>query len=298
MRYLFILVHLFLIGLIAHVCVTGIYTPFKGRSVPVVSHPIPVVSPDSSAQARHPSLPPDGRRIIQRDLFKTGAVQTSGPGRVKKAAPPKPTRLKLVLTGTVTGSQGIRMAVIQLSKGQPAKAYHEGDKVGPARIRTILRERVILEVAGREEILSMVTKPGPVVPVLPVLPGPSPRTPAPPVPTGENAFKSEVMVDWNRLGTYLAETPNVKDLIRLVPHMVNGEKKGYRIKGFGGKSSIGDLLKLRTGDILVSMNGQPLGSPGDEEILLSVFTQIDKNVSARIGIIRSGISGTLHYAIK
>jgi hypothetical protein len=68
------------------------------------------------------------------------------------------TRLQLKLWGTITGDAGgTAYAVIEdaSKRRQPQSLYREGDNIGNALITMILREKVVLRVDGRDEILAM-----------------------------------------------------------------------------------------------------------------------------------------------
>ena len=70
----------------------------------------------------------------------------------------KKTNLKLKLWGTITGN-GIRAyAIIEEGTKREQKIYHVGETVQHATIKMILREKVVLSVAGNDELLEIETK--------------------------------------------------------------------------------------------------------------------------------------------
>jgi hypothetical protein len=70
----------------------------------------------------------------------------------------KKTNLKLRLWGTITGN-GVRACAImeEATKGEQ-KLYHAGETIQNATIKMILRDKVILSIAGNDELLEIETK--------------------------------------------------------------------------------------------------------------------------------------------
>ena len=67
----------------------------------------------------------------------------------------KETNLKLTLWGTVTGQDKRSYAVIEDSKAREQNLYRTGDSIQNAVVKLILREKVVLRVGDRDEILAM-----------------------------------------------------------------------------------------------------------------------------------------------
>ncbi len=65
------------------------------------------------------------------------------------------TSFELVLMGTIEGSNHDNRAIILSKKDGRQHLYHVGDKVGGARIKDILWDRVILHTVDRDEVLDM-----------------------------------------------------------------------------------------------------------------------------------------------
>ena len=70
----------------------------------------------------------------------------------------KNTRLKLKLWGTITGNGLSAYAIIEEVAKREQKIYQAGETVQNATIRMILREKVVLDVEGKYEILEIETK--------------------------------------------------------------------------------------------------------------------------------------------
>lgn len=106
---------------------------------------------------------PDPQIILKRNLFglppKGAKATTEQPVPVKPVA----TALELSLVGTITGPPNTRRAILLDKKKKVQDIYNQGDTVMGAVIKEIQREKIILNVNGKEEILvpeTPKTKPG------------------------------------------------------------------------------------------------------------------------------------------
>lgn len=92
--------------------------------------------------------------IAKRALF--GKIKLE-----KKETTPAPTpvlettSLDLTLLGTISGGSNEQRAIIQDKRKKTQDIYYQGDAIGPALIKEILRGKVILTVKGKDEILLM-----------------------------------------------------------------------------------------------------------------------------------------------
>ena len=107
---------------------------------------------DPETEKSHP--PSYYKAIVDRNLFDTMAKAVEKPKPVDVETL-KPTELKLTLLGTVTGEKDGAYAVIEEAKGKKQNLYRIGDTIQTAKIENILRERVILVVNGKREVLAM-----------------------------------------------------------------------------------------------------------------------------------------------
>lgn len=110
---------------------------------------------DTGAKQRFSAYQP----IIQRDLFRTKTAEATDPTTAETNIDDlEKTRLKLKLWGTITGDfSGAAYAVIEdaSNRQQPQQLYREGEPIANASIKMILREKVVLTVDGKDEILEM-----------------------------------------------------------------------------------------------------------------------------------------------
>lgn len=92
--------------------------------------------------------------IAKRNLFNAGEKTETEVTKLDLDAL-KQTALKLKLWGTVTGSKEKAYAVIEDMKERRQNLYRLGDSVQNATVKLILREKVVLNLNGKDEILTM-----------------------------------------------------------------------------------------------------------------------------------------------
>ena len=90
--------------------------------------------------------------IAGRDLFHT--ARSTAPAPAADLRQLEPTRLDLVLWGTIAGGTRDAWAVIEEPSQRGAQQlYRTGDTVSDAVIKLILRKQVVLTVNGKDEVL-------------------------------------------------------------------------------------------------------------------------------------------------
>jgi general secretion pathway protein C len=86
------------------------------------------------------------------------------------------TKLNLKLWGTVIGGVEKPYAVIEETQLKKQNLYREGDTIQEASVKRILREKVILHINGRDELLSMQVSSGAGGESAPIQPLPEPMS--------------------------------------------------------------------------------------------------------------------------
>lgn len=184
------------------------------------------------------------QKVTRRNLFK---VQVNG----EQEKPPEPaelrlekTSLELTLWGTVTGQKRQDgWAVINDRKTKQQELYRVNDTIQGATIKAILRNKVILTVDGKDQILEMdenqssLKKRGTARRFSGNRPKPS-NHPRQNIPTPEQMLDKVSQSD---------------QLFKTRPYIRNGEASGvmvYSIK----RDSVAQLLGLRNGDIIQAVD--------------------------------------------
>jgi general secretion pathway protein C len=249
--------------------------PAAGREAPPVPEPAPAAA--------------DYARITERNLFNSGR-EALGSEKVRAAALDvdklKQTELKLKLWGTVSGPDGPAAAVIEDQKTREQLLYRPGDAVQNASVKLVLRQKVVLTVDGRDEVLTMeepgVTKSAAARAEGP-RPGPSAAEPVQQVSVPEEQVE-KAMENLSELMTQATFRPNIED----------GKPAGISITGIK-PNAIFRKLRLRNGDVITGVNGQPIETVEDA---MKVFGSLSTEGPLQVNVKRRGREQTLEYKIE
>ena len=150
---------LIILSLITTAACLGLHTYYKktaGRSHDVQRTSVPTTEKSAFSDPTHPSISASQpvNRGIATDTsprIKIGAEQIDVPALKK-------TNLNLTLWGTITGNGVRAYAIIEEAAKQDQKLYHAGETIQNATIKKILRDKVVLSIAGNDELLEIETK--------------------------------------------------------------------------------------------------------------------------------------------
>ena len=244
----------------------------------------------------------DYKPIMDRNLFKTQKEALEKATKVDVNTL-KPTELQLKLLGTVTGDPGKAYAVIEDEKGKQQHLYKLGDSVQNATLKMILREKVVLSVNNRDEILEIEK-------IDTTSNRTSDRTSVrtsdstseriisfgedqPPPETRESATQK---ISLNR-STIEEATKDINKLMTdatIRPHFENGNPEGLLL-GSVKTDSIFRKMGLRRGDIITGIDGQNIRSVDDA---LKLYDSLKSAASVKVEIKRRGQTRILDYNIK
>jgi len=99
--------------------------------------------------------PDDYRIIIDRNIFGAALEKNAEDNESAPAEELQPTKLKLSLMGTVSGTAEDSRAIILDDTTRKQDIYSVGNTVQGAQIRSIERRKVVLRVNGRDEVLNI-----------------------------------------------------------------------------------------------------------------------------------------------
>ncbi|WP_394707140.1 type II secretion system protein N [uncultured Desulfobacter sp.] len=209
-------------------------------------------------------------KVTRRNLFKVDVD-----GKNNKAPEPvslnlEKTSLKLTLWGTVTGQKKEDgWAVIQDIKTKQQDLYRVDDKVQGATIKSILRNKVILTVNGKDQILEVDAE---APPHLGQKRRPSSRPFRPTPPQGHRPGQKAVE-------DMLNAASKSNQLFKTRPYVKNGEASGVMIYSIK-TDSVARLLGLRNGDIIQAVNDVEIKDSQDfEDFEGSIEDQSDMTIS-------------------
>ena len=212
--------------------------------------------------------------IARRDLFQTPKDKTPSAAEIDLAVL-KPTELKLKLWGTITGEDGLTRAVIEDQTKNEQAFFRAGEEVASAKIKMILREKVVLAVNGEDEILEIEQPtgrggPGMAARAVPVRPNVSPATAPRPVASQVPPAPRTIRMKLARLGP-ISDDPEdwVKDATA-APFVSDEGESGLMINRITPSSPL-RRLGIRNGDVVTSVNDQSVAELSDIfETLLDV----------------------------
>ena len=153
MKRYFVVINILLILVIVYFCVKAFYKVATSNINDASSREVTtrhVISPEDATI--HPIS--YYRAIIERNLFDS-KKGTGEPVESLDIETLDPTDLKLKLLGTVSGDNKEAYAVIEDTSKKQQNLYRIGDSIQNATLKMILREKVVLRVNGKDEILGI-----------------------------------------------------------------------------------------------------------------------------------------------
>ncbi len=226
--------------------------------------------------------------IIERNLFHTETGNVPEAVQRVDLDTLKQTDLKLKLWGTVTGVQGKDRAVIEDTKERKQNLYGNGDSIQGAVVKLILREKVILSVNGKDEILEMEK----------LQSGRSQRT----SPSGRSEAVSKssparsykIKLKRSQIEDAMANMNDLMNQVKVRPYIENGEPGGLILSGIK-PNSLFRKMGLRNGDIIKGVEGEEIQSMDDA---INFYSKLKSASSAALQIKRRGQLRDIVYNIE
>lgn len=191
------------------------------------------------------------------------------------------TSLKIALLGTVTGSEQNAFAVIEETDKRKQGLYKIGDSVQNATVKKILREKVVLRVGTKDEILTMEESA-------------ASRRDKGRRPSKSTERGTTIMVSRKDIQSSLKDINKLMSQVRIRPHFKDGKSDGLSISRIKG-GSIFSKLGLRNGDIVQKINGEPINSP-DEVLVL--YEKLKSGSRVSLEVTRKGEPKTMNYRFR
>ena len=270
--------------------VSAVYTISKSWMSPAA---IPQTLPDRASIKQQDDHPPLARygAITKRNLFNTRPDAAAAPAKAINIDNLKETELKLKLWGTVTGEGRRAYAVIEDTKTRQQNLYRVGDSVQEATLKLILRQKVVLSVNDRDEVLGMeeagtakrsgagprVARQEPATPRLPVSPNPR-----------------QLTLKGDQIENALENLDQLMEQARIRPHIEDGKPSGISITGIK-PNTVFRKMRLRNGDIITGVNGTPIESVEDA---MQIFGDLSSAPEVQLEIKRRGRKRVLNYKIE
>ncbi len=233
--------------------------------------------------------------IARRNLFNTNPDAAAAPEvKTINVDDLKETDLKLKLWGTVAGKERGAYAVIEDTKTREQNLYRTGDAIQNATVKMILRQKVVLSVEGRDEILGMEEigsgrgkRGGPGVRMAGKGDTMPPRLPV-------SSSPRQLTLKSDQIQSALENIDQLMEQARIRPHIEEGRPAGISITGIK-PNTVFRRMRLRNGDIITGVNGAPVESVEDA---MKVFSDMSSASEVQLEIKRRGRKRTLNYKIE
>lgn len=220
------------------------------------------------------------RAIIDRNLFNS----KKGVGRQAETLDIEtlePTDLKLKLLGTVSGNTQKAYAVIEDTEKKQQDLYRIGDSIQNATLKMILREKVVIRVNGKDEILGIEEVSG------------GPKTSIVSKKVGI-ATSQDITLKRSRIQSAVKDVNTLMRQVRIRPHFRNGKPDGLRLTGIR-PNSIFYNMGLKSGDIITGVNNNTIESVDD---VLRFYQSLQSSSRVALQIKRRGRPKTINYNIE
>lgn len=229
--------------------------------------------------------------ILERDLFKTSkAAVAEAPAQTVDLEALEETQLQLKLWGTVSGETHNTYAVIEDTQKREQNLYRVGDTIQSASIKMILREKVVLNVEGRDEVLAMEevgTSSGPPTMAARGMPA---------VARGGGASPMEQRISLQRdmIEDAFQDVNRLMTEVAITPYMQDGRPEGLAFNNIR-PNSIFRRMGLRNGDILVGVNGEQIQSVEDA---MRLYQDLRSAPEVQVQIRRRGQDRNITYNLR
>jgi len=217
--------------------------------------------------------------IGQRNLFNTKKkTDKIEPVNIETL---KQTDLKLKLWGTVTGDRGKTYAVIEERKGKKQNLYKVGDSIQNATVKIILREKVVLTVNGKDEILELEKGTGDYKSII------SSKK-------SKKSFSQSISLKRSKIEKAVNNVNNLMKQVKIRPHFYNGKPDGLILSRIQPNSLFTEM-GLKSGDIITGVNGKKIKTVDDA---LKFYESLKSSSDVQLQLKRKRRQKTINYNIQ
>ena len=229
--------------------------------------------------------------VVERNLFQTKATAAVIPQAVDVEGLQQ-TSLKLKLWGTVTGDDKEAYAVIEETGKRTQNLYRVGDSIQDATLKLILREKVVLSVKGRDEVLEIekaVSRASGARLAASVAAG------RPDIGQRRSAPRSQkITLRRAQIDEALQDVNQLLSDVSIRPHFQDGQPNGLMLSRVK-PNSLFMRMGLRNGDVISGVNGQQLQSVDDA---MSFYESLKGSDQVTVNLKRGGRERTIQYTIR
>jgi general secretion pathway protein C len=289
-KALFTIINLLCITAAAYFAVDGVYGYISAR---LASQPTSAQQPVYRVNDTNPSQQPLSAymAILDRNLFNTRtAAESKNDNEKVDVASLEQTKLDLKLWGTVSGSKDGDYAVIEDVKAHEQDLYRTGDTIQTATVKEIFREKVVLTVDGKDEVLQMQD-----------LDTGKSTAGSNRLAAGEGApfparttRAQRISLRRSYIDQSMTDVASLMTQVKIQPHMENGVSAGLSLSSIK-PNSIFRRMGLRNGDVITGVDGNEI-STVDDALRLVDNLRSSSNLSVQLK--RRGRDKTIEYRIR
>ncbi len=296
MKNIFIIINLFLLTFVAFFLVKIVY---KSLEVALISDSLHYKEKTLSIKNNHRQtflVKNNYKKIIKRNILKVitdrkDKALKNKDDDLREIAKLKVTTLKLKLLGTVAGGNpGETYAVIEDQRKKKQSLYQVGQRVQGAKIIKILRQQVVLEYNGEDQVLEMSFLSNSILKEH----FDSPRKSKAEKPNKKPSAPKVINLTRSSTDSLLNNSNQALKQARIKPHFNNGQPDGLLVFGIKPESLYAKM-ELKNGDIIQSVNGKKLKSVEDTSKL---FQGLKNASDMNIKIKRHGRTEEINYHVR
>ena len=288
-KHLFTLLNLLIIGTMVYFGISTFFLATSSRMESIQSVPVTKKSPPKIERVKKSPLTVYNP-IVDRDLFETKATVEVAPKTVDVEALEQ-TSLQLKLWGTVTGPPEEAYAVIEEGGKREQNLFRIGDAIQNATVKLILREKVILNVDGKDEVLAIEKSVGKGK-------GPARKVPGRSVagrPSGQVPVSvQKITLRRNQIDSAIQDVSQLMNQVNIRPHFYQGQPDGMMLSRIK-PNSLFMRMGLRNGDVITGVNGRDITSVDDA---LGFYENLKSADNVKLNLKRGGRQRTIEYNIK
>ncbi len=284
-KIIFTTINLICLTLTAYVAVDGFYgsiTSLLTRKPEVIQ---PAVQSTGQAKHRRPALT-TYKAVLDRDIFDTRSTAATPEPKTVDVESLEETKLNLKLWGTVSGIQSGNYAVIEDVKAREQNLYRTGDAIQTATVKQIYRQKVVLTVKGKDEILQMQelksAKGG-------RRSGPAARRMTGKTTTGK-VRSQRISLRRSYIEKSMDDMASLMTQVQIRPH-ADGGLSLSSIK----PNSIFRRMGLRNGDVITGVDGNEITTVDDA---LKLYDNLKEANSLSVQLRRRGREKNIEYTIR
>lgn len=223
------------------------------------------------------------RSVWEKNIFSTSDDRQKEESEALRLEDLSLTSLNCSLLGTIAGEEGDGWAVIRDNDDSRQTMVTLGSDVKGARVVRIFKDKVILNIQGKDELLLMDME--------------ERHARASAAPVAGTSSRGQVLsynVSRKLVQDSLNNPASVMSGVRVEPYFAGGKPDGFRVT----RIRPGNLLTsmgFQNGDIIKSINDRPIATAEDA---MRLYGAMKESPFFRVGIIRNNKPATLQIRVR